>query len=98
MDSSTTAVLIGAGTFLLATIKPVISAYAKALERKANQMYTDQPAEMPHEERRQKVVKALGKSMIGYAISEKQLEKYVPTQEQGERLSSIPVEPKTPTD
>jgi len=94
MEAETTAILVGVVAFIAATVKPVISAWAKALERKANLLYLNQPTEVPHEERRKKAVKALGKSMIGYAISSKQLEKFVPDQEKGERLSSVPKEPE----
>lgn len=67
LDLLTTA-LIGLAVTILAALKPVVNAYSKALVRKADQLYREQPDTMSSHERKQVVTKALRKSMIGVTM------------------------------
>jgi hypothetical protein len=69
-----TGALIGLGVTILAAAKPVVNAYSRALVRKADQLYRDQPVELPREEKKQAVVKQLNKSFIGAPIPASMLE------------------------
>jgi hypothetical protein len=72
-----TGALIGLGVTILAAIKPVVNAYSRALVRKADQLYKDQPVEMPHEAKKTSVIKELNKSFIGAPIPSSALKRIV---------------------
>jgi hypothetical protein len=71
MDQLVATALGGVVVSTLVAIKPVINAYLRALERKANTMYQADkanPDATTEEERRQRVVKQLSRSMLGAPI------------------------------